>query len=297
MLHSPVLLEESVKFLIQNINGTYIDCTFGRGGHSNLILDKISKKASLYSYDRDPEAVHYASSIKNNNFKIFHDSFSNISSYHKEQSVDGIIYDLGTCSTHLDNAERGFSFNKDGPLDMRFDNSKGLTVSDWINKADKKEIMDVLYTFGDEKHSKLISEAIISHREKYLIDTTSKLAKIIEEIYADKKTKIHPATKSFQAFRIFINNELDEFKKSLQSAKKIIKTNGIIVTIAYHSLEDNIIKNFFKPSIKSFPKDIPLNNEQESFFDCIAKKVRPSDFEIKNNPRSRSAIMRVFKKL
>ena len=297
MLHSPVLLEESVKFLIQNINGTYIDCTFGRGGHSKLILDKISKKASLYSYDRDPEAVHYASSIKNNNFKIFHDSFSNISSYHKEQSVDGIIYDLGTCSTHLDNAERGFSFNKDGPLDMRFDNSKGLTVSDWINKAGKKEIMDVLYAFGDENHGKLISEAIISHRKKYLIDTTSKLAKIIEEIYPDKKTKIHPATKSFQAFRIFINNELDEFKKSLQSAKKIIKTNGIIVTIAFHSLEDNIIKNFFKPSIKSFPKDIPLNNEQESFFDCIAKKVRPSDFEIKNNPRSRSAIMRVFKKL
>ena len=297
MLHSPVLLEESVKFLIQNINGTYIDCTFGRGGHSNLILDKISKKATLYSYDKDPEAVHYASSIKNNNFKIFHDSFSNISSYHKEQSVDGIIYDLGTCSTHLDNAERGFSFNKDGPLDMRFDNSNGITVSDWINKADKKEIMDVLYTFGDEKHSKLISEAIISHREKYLIDTTSKLAKIIEEIYPDKKIKIHPATKSFQAFRIFINNELDEFKKSLQSAKKIIKTNGIIVTIAFHSLEDNIIKNFFKPSIKSFPKDIPLNNEQESFFDCIAKKLRPSDFEIKNNPRSRSAIMRVFKKL
>ena len=157
--------------------------------------------------------------------------------------------------------------------------------------------MDFLYTFGDEKYSKLISEAIISHREKYLIDTTSKLAKIIEEIYPDKKTKIHPATKSFQAFRIFINNELDEFKKSLQSAKKIIKTNGIIVTIAFHSLEDNIIKNFFKPSIKSFPKDIPLNNERESFFDCIAKKVRPSDFEIKNNPRSRSAIMRVFKKL
>ena len=297
MLHSPVLLEESVKFLIQNINGTYIDCTFGRGGHSNLILDKISKKASLYSYDRDPEAVHYASSIKNNNFKIFHDSFSNISSYHKEQSVDGIIYDLGTCSTHFDNAERGFSFNKDGPLDMRFDNSNGITVSDWINKADKKEIMDVLYTFGDENHGKLISEAIISHREKYLIDTTSKLAKIIEEIYPDKKIKIHPATKSFQAFRIFINNELDEFKKSLQSAKKIIKTNGIIVTIAFHSLEDNIIKNFFKPSMKFFPKDIPLNNEQESFFDCIAKKVRPSDFEIKNNPRSRSAIMRVFKKL
>ena len=297
MLHSPVLLEESVKFLIHNINGTYIDCTFGRGGHSNLILDKISKKATLYSYDKDPEAVHYASSIKNKNFKIFHDSFSNISSYHKEQSVDGIIYDLGTCSTHLDNAERGFSFKKDGPLDMRFDNSNGITVSDWINKADKKEIMDVLYAFGDEKHGKLISEAIISHREKYLIDRTSKLAKIIEEIYPDKKTKIHPATKSFQAFRIFINNELDEFKKSLQSAKKIIKTNGIIVTIAFNSLEDNIIKNFFKPCIKSFPKDIPLNNEQESFFDCIAKKVRPSDFEIKNNPRSRSAIMRVFKKL
>ena len=225
------------------------------------------------------------------------DSFSNISSYHEEQSVDGIIYDLGTCSTHLDNAERGFSFNKDGPLDMRFDNSNGITVSDWINKADKKEIMDVLYAFGDENHGKLISEAIISHREKYLIDTTSKLAKIIEEIYPDKKTKIHPATKSFQAFRIFINNELDEFKKSLQSAKKIIKTNGIIVTIAFHSLEDNIIKNFFKPSLVSFPKDIPINNKEEKKFKCIAKKVRASKDEININPRSRSAIMRVFQKI
>ena len=129
MLHSPVLLEESVKFLIQNINGTYIDCTFGRGGHSNLILDKISKKATLYSYDKDPEAVHYASSIKNNNFKIFHDSFSNISSYHKEQSVDGIIYDLGTCSTHFDNAERGFSFNKDGPLAVSYTHLTLPTIS------------------------------------------------------------------------------------------------------------------------------------------------------------------------
>ena len=297
MLHVPVLLEESIEHLVQDTKGFYIDCTFGRGGHAELILQKIHKNASLTSFDKDPEAVKHAARIKNKNFKIVHDSFCNIDKYNQNDSVDGIIYDLGTCSTHLDNADRGFSFNKDGPLDMRFDNTSGQKLSDWINNASKQDIMNILYKYGDEKHAKIISNAIETQRQDRPILTTTQLGDLIKKIYPEKNTKIHPATKAFQAFRIFINNELHEFEESLKAASKIIKQKGIIVTIAFHSLEDNIIKNFFRPSITSFPKDIPINNEKNQEFKCIAKKVRPSKEEIYQNPRSRSAIMRVFKKI
>ena len=297
MLHFPVLLEESVDFLLNDIDGHYIDCTFGRGGHSELILKKISNKGFLSSFDKDPDAYEYGLNLDNKNFEIYHDSFQNINKYFKKESIDGIIYDLGTCSTHLDNPKRGFSFNKEGPLDMRFNNKIGIPFSKWLEDARKNEISEVLYKFGDEKHAKLIANAINSAKKKYPISTTLELAKIIKDVYPEKHNKIHPATKSFQAFRILINNELDELKISLENAEEIIKRNGFIVTIAFHSLEDNIVKNFFRPTIKSFPKDIPINNEELRKFKCIAKKIRASDNEVNKNPRSRSAIMRVFQKL
>ena len=296
MLHVPVLLEDSIEYLVQDINGSYIDCTYGRGGHTKLILENISINASLSSFDKDPEAVKYAEKNKQDNFRIIHDSFCNIDKYFEESSVDGIIYDLGTCSTHLDDPERGFSFNKDGPLDMRFDNTSGQKLSEWINTASKVDIMSILYKYGDEKHAKLISSAIDTERKDKPILRTSQLGELIKKIYPEKNTKNHPATKSFQAFRIHINNELKEFEESLLAATKIIKTKGIIVTIAFHSLEDNIIKSFFKPTIKSFPKDIPINNQKTEQFRCLAKKIRPEKEEIFQNPRSRSAIMRVFQK-
>ena len=297
MLHFPVLLEESVDFLLNDIDGHYIDCTFGRGGHSELILKKISNKGFLSSFDKDPDAYEYGLNLDNKNFEIYHDSFQNINKYFKKESIDGIIYDLGTCSTHLDNPKRGFSFNKEGPLDMRFNNKIGIPFSKWLEDARRNEISEVLYKFGDEKHAKLIANAIDSAKKKYPISTTLELAKIIKDVYPEKHNKIHPATKSFQAFRILINNELDELKISLENAEEIIKRNGFIVTIAFHSLEDNIVKNFFRPTIKSFPKDIPINNEELRKFKCIAKKIRASDNEVNKNPRSRSAIMRVFQKL
>ena len=297
MLHFPVLLEESIDFLIHDKSGFYIDGTFGRGGHSDLILKKISIKGSLTAFDKDVEAVKFASKFKKRNFKIYHDSFKNFNKYFKAESIDGIIYDLGTCSTHFDNPNRGFSFNKDGPLDMRFDNTKGNSLSDWLNKAPVEKIISVLYKYGDEKHAKFIAKTIEDERKRKPILRTCQLAEIISQKYPEKKKKIHPATKSFQAFRIFINNELEEFELSLNAAKNILKKDGIVVTIAFHSLEDNIIKNFFKPSLKSFPKDIPLNNIEEKNFKCVAKKIRPSDKELQNNSRSRSAIMRVFQKI
>jgi len=297
MLHFPVLLEESIDFLVQKVDGNFIDCTYGRGGHSSTILDKLTKNGHLTSFDKDPEAYGHASNISKNNFTPIHSSFNNINKYFSNNSVDGILYDLGTCSTHFDDGARGFSFKNDGPLDMRFNSTKGDPLSVWINKASQKEIMEVLYKYGEEKHGKLIAQKIIESREIEIIKTTLQLSQIIQDIYPEKKIKTHPATKSFQAFRIFINNELNELEESLSQASKIIKKDGVIVVISFHSLEDNIVKSFFRPTVKSYPKDIPLNSIKVSDFSCIAKKIRPTKNEIDINKRSRSAIMRVFKKL
>ena len=297
MLHFPVLLEESVDFLVNKKEGTYIDCTYGRGGHTQKILETISSNSQLTSFDKDSDAIEHANHIQNTNFKIIQDSFSNINKYFSKDSVDGILYDLGTCSTHFDDASRGFSFRHNGPLDMRFDTKKGKPLADWINKATENDIKEVLYKYGDEKHAKLISRNIVEYRNQNTLDSTLQLAKLIRDIYPDRKNKIHPATKSFQAFRIHLNDELTELSDSLIHAKSLLKKNGIVVVISFHSLEDNIVKNFFKAEIKNYPKDIPINNEEFKEFECIAKKVRPSAKEIELNKRSRSAIMRVFKKL
>ena len=297
MLHFPVLLEESVDFLVNKKEGSYIDCTYGRGGHTQKILDTISSNSQLTSFDKDSDAIEHANNIQNTNFKIIQDSFSNINKYFSKDSVDGILYDLGTCSTHFDDASRGFSFRHNGPLDMRFDTKKGKPLADWINKATENDIKEVLYKYGDEKHAKLISRNIVEYRIKNTLDSTLQLANLIQDVYPDKKNKIHPATKSFQAFRIHLNDELTELSNSLIHAKSLLKKNGIVVVISFHSLEDNIVKNFFKAEIKNYPKDIPINNEEFKEFECIAKKVRPSAKEIELNNRSRSAIMRVFKKL
>ena len=297
MLHFPVLLEESVDFLVNKKEGTYIDCTYGRGGHTKKILETISSNSQLTSFDKDSDAIEHANNIQNTNFKIIQDSFSNINKYFRKDSVDGILYDLGTCSTHFDDASRGFSFRHNGPLDMRFDTKKGKPLADWINKATENDIKEVLYKYGDEKHAKLISRNIVEYRNQNTLNSTLQLANLIQDIYPDKRNKIHPATKSFQAFRIHLNDELTELSKSLVHAKSLLKKNGIVVVISFHSLEDNIVKNFFKAEIKNYPKDIPINNEEFKEFECIAKKVRPSAKEIELNKRSRSAIMRVFKKL
>jgi len=297
MLHFPVLLEESVDFLVNKKEGTYIDCTYGRGGHTKKILETISSNSQLTSFDKDSDAIEHGNNIQNTNFKIIQDSFSNINKYFSKHSVDGILYDLGTCSTHFDDASRGFSFRHNGPLDMRFDTKKGKPLADWINKATENDIKEVLYKYGDEKHAKLISRNIVEYRNQNNLDSTLELSNLIQDIYPDKKNKIHPATKSFQAFRIHLNDELTELSNSLIHAKSLLKKNGIVVVISFHSLEDNIVKNFFKAEIKNYPKDIPINNEEFKEFECIAKKVRPSAKEIELNNRSRSAIMRVFKKL
>ncbi len=297
MLHVPVLLEESLDFLLHDLSGTYLDLTFGRGSHSQEILNRISSKGSLKAVDRDPEAVSYGKkNITDSRFSIFHANYSEIDSLFPQQKFDGILLDLGTCSTHLDNPIRGFSFQSDGPLDMRMDISSGFSAAEWLNSAPEKEISDILYEYGDEKASRKIAKAIVKYRAISSLETTIELTKVIETVL--KRTgKTHPATKSFQAIRIHVNNELHHLKITLSKLHDVLKVGGVVVIISFHSLEDRIVKNFFKPEIEELPKDIPINTSVKETYRSIKKKLKPSSNEITVNPRSRSAVMRVFSKL
>ena len=297
MLHVPVLLEESLDFLLHDLSGTYLDLTFGRGSHSQEILNRISSQGSLNAVDRDPEAVSYGKkNITDSRFSIFHANYSEIDSLFPQQKFDGILLDLGTCSTHLDNPIRGFSFQSDGPLDMRMDISSGFSAAEWLNSAPEKEISDILYEYGDEKASRKIAKAIVKYRAKSSLKTTIELTKVIETVL--KRTgKTHPATKSFQAIRIHVNNELHHLKITLSKLHDVLKVGGVVVIISFHSLEDRIVKNFFKPEIEELPKDIPINTSVKETYRSIKKKLKPSSNEITVNPRSRSAVMRVFSKL
>ncbi len=297
MLHVPVLLEESLDFLLHDLSGTYLDLTFGRGSHSQEILNRMTSNGSLHAVDRDLEAVSYGKdNIKDSRFNIYHANYSEIDSLFTQHQFDGILLDLGTCSTHLDDPIRGFSFQSDGPLDMRMDTSSGIRASEWLNSASEKEISDILYKYGDERASRKIAKAIVQSRSVRSIETTIELTNIIETVL--KRTgKTHPATKTFQAIRIHINNELHHLKIVLSKLHNVLKVGGVAVIISFHSLEDRIVKNFFKPVIEELPKDIPINPSVKETYSCIKKKIKPSTNEIKINPRSRSAVMRVFSKL
>ena len=297
MLHVPVLLEESLDFLLNDLSGSYLDLTFGRGSHSQEILNRLSPSGKLFAVDRDLEAVSYGKdNIADKRFKIFHANYSQIDVLFSEQQFNGILLDLGTCSTHLDNHSRGFSFQGEGPLDMRMDTSQGFSAASFLNESTEQEISDVIYKYGEEKASRKIAKAIVAFRNHTFINSTSDLVKIIESVLK-RIGKKHPATKTFQAIRIHVNNELEHLEIALSKVSQLLDKKGVIAIISFHSLEDRIVKNFFKPDIQSLPKDIPINNVVKESFHCIKKKIKPSAEEIKRNPRSRSAVMRVYSKL
>ena len=297
MLHIPVLLEESLDFLLNDLSGTYLDLTFGRGSHSQEILRRLSPSGQLFAVDRDFEAVSYAqNNILDHRFDISHANYSQIDALFPDKKFNGILLDLGTCSTHLDDHSRGFSFQGEGPLDMRMDTSQGFSAANFLNESSESEISNVIYKYGEEKASRRIAKAIVEFRNHTLINTTLDLVKIIESIL--KRTgRTHPATKTFQAIRIHVNNELEHLEITLGKLSQLLNEKGVIVIISFHSLEDRIVKNFFKPDIQSLPKDIPINNVVKESFQCIKKKIKPTAEEIKHNPRSRSAVMRVYAKL
>ena len=298
MLHSPVLLEESIDFLITNTSGTYIDATFGRGGHSRKILDSMSKDGKLFALDKDIEAVRFAKeNFKDNNFSIQHAGFENLDSINISKHVDGILFDFGLCSTHYDDPSRGFSFNEPGPLDMRIDIRQPNKLEDLLQTIDAETLANIIYQYGDEKESRKISHAIIDFYKDGKILNTFDLAEVIKKAKTRFPKKIHPATRTFQALRIHLNDEINNLKAGLNKSKDLIKTGGRIVCICFHSLEDRSVKQSFAPKKIIYPKEIPLNNEVIKGFKVIAKKIKPSISELQTNRRSRSAIMRVFEKL
>ncbi|WP_075988924.1 16S rRNA (cytosine(1402)-N(4))-methyltransferase RsmH [Vibrio fluvialis] len=310
--HISVLLHESIEGLAIKPDGIYIDGTFGRGGHSRTILSQLGPNGRLYSIDRDPQAIAEAQKIDDPRFTIVHGPFSGIAEYAQRYDlvgkVDGVLFDLGVSSPQLDDAERGFSFMKDGPLDMRMDPTSGMPVSDWLAQADLDDITWVIREFGEDKHARRIAKAIVAYRENEEnepLTRTSQLAKLISDAAPKSfKEKKHPATRAFQAFRIYINSELEEIDTALKGAASILASQGRLSVISFHSLEDRMVKRFMRKESKGpeVPHGIPLTQEQiralgSADLKTVGKAIKPSEQEVEMNPRSRSSVLRIAEKL
>ena len=274
----------------------YLDCTFGRGGHTKKILDKLSSKGQLVSFDLDDSAMEAAENIKHENFRFIKTNFSKIDEFIKDNSLTGVLIDCGVSSPQLDEPQRGFSFQKKGPLDMRFNQKQKLTCKDVIEKFSEKEISTILWKFGEEKESRKIAKSIVKYREKNVINNTLDLAEIIKAAKTIK-TKKHPATKSFQALRMAVNSEIENLSVCLEKIKDKLIKSGKLVIISFHSLEDMIAKQTFKPKINYYEKDIHMKHQEVLDEFKISKIIYPSTEEISLNPRARSAKMRIVEKL
>ena len=294
--HIPVLLDQSIDQLITDPNGIYVDCTFGRGGHSRKILEKLSHKGKLIAFDLDNEAMEESKSIKKKNFQFHKTNFSQIGNFFEDDSLMGVLIDCGVSSPQLDEPERGFSFQKDGPLDMRFNKNQELTCSDIIENYSEKELSQILWKLGEEEESRRIAKFIVKRREVKRFESTTDLADVIG-LAKRKRTKKHSATKSFQALRMAVNSELENLSECLEVLKTKLKRSGKLVIISFHSLEDRIAKQTFKTQPNLVEKKIPIFNDikQEKF--TVSKVLLATDDEVSMNPRSRSAKMRLIEKL
>ena len=305
--HITVLLNEAVEGLAIKENGIYIDGTFGRGGHSRLILSKLGEQGRLIATDRDPRAIAQANTIEDSRFEIHHTAFSAIpevcQSLGLMGKIDGILLDLGVSSPQLDDAERGFSFMRDGPLDMRMDTTKGLSAAEWLDQVSIEDLTWVLKEFGEERFAKRIATAIVNFNRTsgQKITRTLQLAQIISDAVPFKDKHKHPATRSFQAIRIFINSELEELAQALQSAIEVLAPQGRLSIISFHSLEDRMVKQFIKKNSKGkeVPRGLPILESElnkDIPLKAIGKAIMPREEEIRENPRSRSAVLRVAEK-
>ncbi|MCH9753789.1 MAG: 16S rRNA (cytosine(1402)-N(4))-methyltransferase RsmH [Alphaproteobacteria bacterium] len=302
-MHVPVMLEEVLKYLSPKSGKTYVDCTFGRGGYSKAILD--SGDIKLFSIDCDPSAKKFVEIFRKDikdqsKFEFIEGNFGDIEVLLKKKNiekVDGIVLDLGVSSVQLDQADRGFSFSKPAKLDMRMSQS-GYSAYEFINESDEKTIADVIYKYGEENKAYKIASKIVKAREEGPIETTVQLAEIVRSVFYNKHSKIDNATKTFQAIRIFVNNELDNLESVLEASEKILNENGRLIVVSFHSLEDSIVKQFLKvrcQKSESSSRYLPDNDisEFKPKFSYLSKKaIKPSEKEVKNNIRSRSARMR-----
>lgn len=305
-VHHAVLLSEAIAALNIKSDGNYIDATFGRGGHSRAILDRLGPDGQLLALDKDPEAIVYATNEfgGDKRFSIEHCSFEDIARVSQQKGwlakVDGLLMDLGVSSPQFDDAKRGFSFQKDGDLDMRMNPEKGISAAKWIATATEIEMARVFKQYGEEKFSKRIAKAIIAVRGSTEITRTTQLAKIIADANPAWEKHKDPATRCFQAIRIYINRELDELNECLVNAVDVLADSGRLAIISFHSGEDRIVKRFINKQVRGddFPADMPVTqNMLNPILRKVGKPVRACDAEVDVNVRARSAIMRVAERL
>lgn len=303
--HLTVLLEEAVSALLTKPDGRYLDATFGRGGHSRKILSQLNSQGQLLGLDKDPQAIAVAQHLaqEDSRFSYQQGTFTQAKTVVENlgwQGVDGILLDLGVSSPQLDDPKRGFSFMHDGPLDMRMDTTQGINAAEWLAQASATEISDVLYHFGEERHSRRMAQAVINARQEQPITTTSQLAEIIKAANPSWEKNKHPATRAFQAIRIFINQELDDLDLLLEQALDLLLPGGRLVVISFHSLEDRKVKRFMRKAAKGeqLPRHLPvMQSDLNLSLKLLGKAIKPTAEEIAVNARSRSAIMRVAEKI
>ncbi len=301
--HQSVMFSESIDALNIKTDGIYIDATFGRGGHAQGILNKLGEQGKLIAFDQDISAIEHAhKNFTDNRLTLIHSAFSNMLSIITQQGlvgrIDGILMDLGVSSPQLDNAQRGFSFQADGPLDMRMNQTTGMSATQWLRSANEEEIANVIYQFGDEKKSRHIATKIKKYQQNHTLETTLALANIISEVVKRQKNK-HPATRTFQAIRIFINQELKQLTDALEQSKDILSKGGRLSIISFHSVEDRIVKRFIQKNSrqKTLPKGLPIieHKIEKNLLKDLGKHFA-SKTEISSNKRARSAILRVARK-
>ena len=302
--HVTVLLEEAVESLVIKADGIYMDGTFGRGGHSRLILSKLGEKGRLVAVDRDLHAIAAGAAIKDSRFQLIHRAFGEIAEAAHEaglQAVDGILFDVGVSSPQIDDGERGFSFRHDAPLDMRMDVTQGETAAEWLARAEIRDITEVIRNYGEERFAFQIAKKVVAARLEQPIVTTGQFAAIVRATVRTREPGQDPATRSFQALRIHINQELRQLEVALPQALELLKPGGRLVVISFHSLEDRIVKNFMRNEsvADDMPKGLPLRADQlpKPKLRLVGKQIKPSVAEIRANPRARSAVMRVAEKL
>lgn len=306
-VHSPVLQQEAVAALAIRAEGLYVDGTFGRGGHASQIVRQLGPQGRLWLIDKDPAAIAEAQARfgADERCLIHHGSFTELRALAEQQGalgqVDGLLLDLGVSSPQLDEAERGFSFMRDGPLDMRMDSSRGLTAAQWLASAEAEEIVRVLRVYGEERFARRIARAVIEHREQgQPLQTTAQLAELVAQAVPTRERSKHPATRSFQAIRIFLNDELEDLSRILEDVCDLLAPRGRLAVISFHSLEDRIVKRFMRQhsSTSHVPPEIPVIPEElKPKLKLVGRAVRPSEAETAANPRARSAVLRIAERL
>jgi 16S rRNA (cytosine1402-N4)-methyltransferase len=295
--HTTVLLSEAVDALDLQPDGTYVDATFGRGGHTRLMLSKLSDKGRVIAFDKDPEAIAVAQQIQDPRLSIRHEGFAHLGDL-PPASVDGVLMDLGISSPQVDNPARGFSFRHDGPLDMRMDTTRGQSVREWLAEADIQHIAEVIREYGEERFALQIAKAIDARRQERGVPTsTAELAQLVADTVKTREPGKDPATRTFQAFRIFINAELEELQQALDATLQVLRPHGRLAVISFHSLEDRIVKQFIAQHAREvYDRRAPFAPPQVMDFKAV-QRIKPSAEEIASNPRARSAILRVAERL